>query len=89
MAPQTNRKDLHLDAVLHHDMSMKKKTAGFESVEFEHCSLPECDFNTIDLSTEFLGHRLALPFLISSMTGGARDAETINCRLAEAASELG
>ncbi|MBO0217433.1 type 2 isopentenyl-diphosphate Delta-isomerase, partial [Vibrio sp. Vb2880] len=37
MAPQTNRKDLHLDAVLHHDMSMKHKTAGFESVEFEHC----------------------------------------------------
>ncbi len=51
MAPQTNRKDLHLDAVLHHDMSMKKKTAGFESVEFEHCALPECDFNTIDLSS--------------------------------------
>ncbi|MDG2708181.1 hypothetical protein P7M49_24125, partial [Vibrio parahaemolyticus] len=40
MAPQTNRKDLHLDAVLHHDMSMKHKTAGFESVEFEHCALP-------------------------------------------------
>ncbi|MFH4507520.1 type 2 isopentenyl-diphosphate Delta-isomerase [Vibrio alginolyticus] len=89
MAPQTNRKDLHLDAVLHHDMSMKHKTAGFESVEFEHCALPECDFHAIDLSTEFLGHQLALPFLISSMTGGAKDAETINCRLAEAASELG
>ncbi|WP_134645404.1 type 2 isopentenyl-diphosphate Delta-isomerase [Vibrio diabolicus] len=89
MAPQTNRKDLHLDAVLHHDMSMKHKTAGFESVEFEHCALPECDFQAIDLSTEFLGHRLALPFLISSMTGGAKDAEVINCRLAEAASELG
>lgn len=89
MAPQTNRKDLHLDAVLHHDMSMKHKTAGFESVEFEHCALPECDFNAIDLSTEFLGRRLALPFLISSMTGGAKEAEAINCRLAEAASELG
>ncbi|MGR5131064.1 type 2 isopentenyl-diphosphate Delta-isomerase [Vibrio alfacsensis] len=89
MAPQTNRKDLHLDAVLHHDMSMKHKTAGFESVEFEHCALPECDFNAIDLSTEFLGHQLALPFLISSMTGGAKDAEIINCRLAEAASEVG
>ncbi len=89
MAPQTNRKDLHLDAVLHHDMNMTCKTTGFESVEFEHCALPECDFNTIDLSTEFLGRRLALPFLISSMTGGAKEAETINCRLAEAASELG
>ncbi|MGY0617010.1 type 2 isopentenyl-diphosphate Delta-isomerase [Vibrio sp. FJH11] len=89
MAPQSNRKDLHLDAVLHHDMSMKNKTAGFESIEFEHCALPECDFNAIDLSTEFLGRRLALPFLISSMTGGAKDAESINCRLAEAASELG
>lgn len=89
MAPQSNRKDLHLDAVLHHDMSMKNKTAGFESIEFEHCALPDCDFNAIDLSTEFLGRRLALPFLISSMTGGAKDAEAINCRLAEAASELG
>nr|WP_319556921.1 type 2 isopentenyl-diphosphate Delta-isomerase [uncultured Vibrio sp.] len=89
MAPQPNRKDLHLDAVLHHDMSMKNKTAGFESVEFEHCALPECDFSAIDLSTEFLGRRLALPFLISSMTGGAKEAEAINCRLAEAASELG
>ncbi|MGP8308884.1 type 2 isopentenyl-diphosphate Delta-isomerase [Vibrio sp. YIC-376] len=89
MAPQSNRKDLHLDAVLHHDMSMKNKTAGFESIEFEHCALPECDFNAIDLSTEFLGRRLALPFLISSMTGGAKDAEAINCRLAEAARELG
>ncbi|WP_104037461.1 type 2 isopentenyl-diphosphate Delta-isomerase [Vibrio jasicida] len=89
MAPQSNRKDLHLDAVLHHDMNMKSKTAGFESVEFEHCALPECDFNAIDLSSEFLGHSLALPFLISSMTGGAKDAEIINCRLAEAASEMG
>ncbi|PHJ43057.1 type 2 isopentenyl-diphosphate Delta-isomerase [Vibrio sp. PID17_43] len=89
MAPQTNRKDLHLDAVLHHDMNMKHKTAGFESVEFEHCALPECDFKGIDLSTEFLGHQLALPFLISSMTGGAKEAEIINCRLAEAASEMG
>jgi isopentenyl-diphosphate delta-isomerase len=89
MAPQSNRKDLHLDAVLHHDMSMKHKTSGFESIEFEHCALPECDFNAIDLSAEFLGRRLALPFLISSMTGGAKDAEAINCRLAEAASELG
>ncbi|EDP60343.1 type 2 isopentenyl-diphosphate Delta-isomerase [Vibrio sp. AND4] len=89
MTPQFNRKDLHLDAVLHHDMSMKSKTAGFESVEFEHCALPECDFSAIDLSRTFLGHQLALPFLISSMTGGAKEAETINCRLAEAASEMG
>lgn len=89
MVPQTNRKDLHLDAVLHHDMNMKTKTSGFESIEFEHCALPECDLKTIDLSTEFLGKRLALPFLISSMTGGAKEAEKINCRLAEAASELG
>ncbi|MEL7326640.1 MAG: type 2 isopentenyl-diphosphate Delta-isomerase [Pseudomonadota bacterium] len=89
MAPQSNRKDLHLDAVLHHDMNMKNKTAGFEYVEFEHCALPECDFSAIDLSSEFLGRSLALPFLISSMTGGAKDAEIINCRLAEAASEMG
>jgi len=34
------------------------------------------------------GKRLAAPILISSMTGGTADAETINLRLAEAAQEM-
>lgn len=88
MSQAKNRKDLHLEAVLEHDMRMHTKTNGLESVDFEHCALPECHLDDIDLQTTFLGHSLAMPFLISSMTGGAKHAEHINANLAEAAAEL-
>ena len=39
-----------------------------------HDALPEIDLEAIDLSTDFLGHHLRLPILISSMTGGGRDS---------------
>lgn len=81
------RKDHHLDLVLSGTMAMSR-TAGFDAIEFEHNALPEIDFDGIDLSCMFLNRRLALPFLISSMTGGAERAAAINEALAEAAQEL-
>jgi isopentenyl-diphosphate delta-isomerase len=58
----------------------------FDAIRLIHRALPELDFEAIDTSTEFLRYRLSMPFLISSMTGGA-DAETlsINRNLAQAA----
>lgn len=82
------RKDQHLDLVLA-GAGRDQASTGFEAVRFAHCALPELDFDRIDLSTPFLGKRLAAPFLISSMTGGPSRAETINARLAEAAQALG
>ena len=46
------------------------------------------DLEQIDTGLSLFGKRLAAPILISSMTGGTPDAETINLRLAEAAQEM-
>jgi isopentenyl-diphosphate Delta-isomerase len=63
--------------------------AGFDQWTLPHSALPELDFDAIDLTTSFLGRRLRLPFLISSMTGGAKPAGDINRRLALVAQSLG
>jgi isopentenyl-diphosphate delta-isomerase len=65
------------------------RSAGFERWSFVHQALPELDLDAIDTSSTFLGHKLRLPFLISSMTGGARAAGDINRRLARVAQATG
>jgi isopentenyl-diphosphate delta-isomerase len=49
--------------------------------------LPELDLNRLDTTVSLFGKTLASPTLVSSMTGGTSEAETINLRLAEAAQE--
>ncbi|RAK52498.1 type 2 isopentenyl-diphosphate Delta-isomerase [Phenylobacterium deserti] len=80
------RKDEHLDIAL--KQGVGGVNSSFDSVALEHCALPELDLDQVDLSTEFLGRRLALPFLISSMTGGPQRGASINAHLAEAAEAL-
>jgi len=63
-------------------------TTGLENYHFTHEALPELDLEQVDTSLSLFGKRLAAPILISSMTGGTADAETINLRLAEAAQEM-
>ena len=62
---------------------------AFAEWTFEHEALPELDFDTIDISTTFLGRRLSAPLLISCMTGGTEVATRINRHLAEAAQARG
>ena len=62
-------------------------TTGLENYHFIHEALPELDLEQVDTSLSLFGKRLAAPILISSMTGGTADAESINLRLAEAAQE--
>lgn len=63
--------------------------AGFDDVRFVHNALPELDLDAIDLSVEFLGKTLRLPYLASSMTGGPNISDRINGAIAEAAQQLG
>lgn len=88
MSDMLRRKDEHLDVVLNRDVRTGK-TSGFETIHFEHCALPELDLDQIDLSTIFLGKKMHVPFLISSMTGGPAKAAQINENLAKAAGRLG
>lgn len=63
--------------------------AGWQDVYLVHECLPEVDRGEIDLSVEFLGHRLRAPVLIAGMTGGHPRATEINRRLARVAERLG
>jgi len=89
MTEGNDRKNAHINAVLSGRVNYLTKTAGFENFHFVHEAMPELDLAEIDLSTVFLGKRIAAPFLISSMTGGPALAERINGNLAEAAETLG
>jgi isopentenyl-diphosphate delta-isomerase len=64
-------------------------TTGLERYHFVHQALPELDLEQVNTTLSLFGKKLAAPILISSMTGGTEDAETINMRLAEAAQATG
>ena len=79
------RKADHLRICLEEDIQFQQTTTGWERYRFTHCCLPELNRNEIDVTTTFLGKKLGAPLLISSMTGGTKQAKTINYRLAEVA----
>lgn len=83
------RKAEHIDIVLNRDVKGRNITTGLEDYRFRHHALPELNFDDIKLSTFFLGHALKTPFLISSMTGGTKEAYNINRNLAQAAEARG
>ncbi len=83
------RKLDHIRIVLGEDVSAKGVATGFAAYRLPHTAIPDLDMNEIDTSTAFLGKKMRAPLLISSMTGGAAEAERINLTLAEAAQYLG
>lgn len=87
VAPIDQRKADHIKINLEKDVR-STLTTGLENYHFVHEALPELDLHALDASLSLFGKKLATPILISSMTGGTDDAETINIRLAEAAQEV-
>jgi isopentenyl-diphosphate delta-isomerase len=87
VAPIDQRKADHIKINLEKDVR-SALTTGLEKYQFTHEALPELDVKRVDASLSLFGKRLNAPILISSMTGGTEDAETINLRLAEAAQEM-
>ena len=83
------RKSEHLRINLEEDVSFPELTTGLERYRFDHSALPEISLDDVDLSVTFLGKRLQLPLLISSMTGGTAEAKRINLHLAEGAQATG
>ncbi|KZL50912.1 type 2 isopentenyl-diphosphate Delta-isomerase [Nodularia spumigena CENA596] len=80
-----SRKADHIRICLEEDVQFHQMTSGLERYSFQHCCLPELNREDIDISTNFLGQHLAAPLLISSMTGGTKQAAMINQRLAKVA----
>jgi isopentenyl-diphosphate delta-isomerase len=88
-AQQTiSRKRDHVELCIGQNVAFRRKTSGFERVEFIHNALPELNFDEISLQTSFLGKTVSLPIMISCMTGGYAEAEDINRALAEVCEQL-
>jgi isopentenyl-diphosphate delta-isomerase len=83
------RKADHIRINLEEDVQFAGLTTGFERYRLVHQALPELDLTHIDTATEFLGKRVEIPLLISSMTGGTEAAGAINRNLAAAAQSRG
>lgn len=58
---------------------------GWSDVALTPVALPSVSPKNVDLTTEFLGARLRAPVMISAMTGGHQEVESINSALAGAA----
>ncbi|GGD73983.1 type 2 isopentenyl-diphosphate Delta-isomerase [Paenibacillus nasutitermitis] len=83
------RKSEHIRICLEESVQSIGIDPGFSRYRFRHRALPDLSFQDMDLSTSFLGMKLQVPLLISSMTGGTGEAGPINLRLAEAAETRG
>jgi isopentenyl-diphosphate delta-isomerase len=83
------RKADHIRINLDEDVQNPSITTGFERYALIHRALPEHDLRAIDTSVSQFGKRLALPLIISSMTGGTEAAAVINRHLAVAAQARG
>ncbi len=91
MPKDTEIKDRKLD---HIKINLEKDVrsalaSGLEHYHFVHEALPQLDLERVDTSLSLFGKKMPAPILISSMTGGSEEAETINLRLAEAAQTVG
>ncbi len=81
------RKGDHLRIVAQMDVEHTGGTL-LSDVQLVHQALPELNLNDIDTSTEFFGRTIAMPLMITSMTGGAKYAKRLNRALALVANKL-
>ncbi len=84
----SKRKKEHIELCLTDKVSFKEKTNGFDYYDFKHYAITEVVPEEINFQTKFLGKKINFPFLISCMTGGTVEAESINAKLALAAEQL-
>ena len=85
VSENARRKADHIHAALNEDVEFHTLTAGFDRYQFNYEALPEINRSDVDTSVVLFGKRLAMPLIISSMTGGTQEAAVFNERLAAAA----
>ncbi len=82
-----NRKEEHVRIAENENVSTDHNF--WDDIDIIHQAIPEVDFDSIDTSAQFIGHRINHPMIISSMTGGTDLAKRINYNLAAAAEKFG
>ena len=83
-----SRKADHIQINLEEDVQ-SGITTGLEFYRFIHNALPEINLSDVNTTQIIFGKKMAVPVLISSMTGGTEKAAVINRHLAEAAQQAG
>ena len=69
MSSINQRKQEHLN-LLQTDQGIERGKHYFDAYQLNHRGMPEIALNEVDIGCEFIGKRLSMPFIISSMTGG-------------------
>jgi isopentenyl-diphosphate delta-isomerase len=83
------RKIEHIEHIIA-DPEIDRGFKAFDSIQLLHRALPEIDMDEISLAHSFLGKKVEMPLLISSMTGGEDSLLVeINQNLAKAAQAQG
>jgi isopentenyl-diphosphate delta-isomerase len=88
VAPHESRKADHIRINLEKNVQ-SGLTNGLEKFRFPHQALPEINLADVVTQTVFFNRTLSAPLLISSMTGGTKEAGSINRALAAAAQSAG
>ncbi|MGC4122339.1 MAG: type 2 isopentenyl-diphosphate Delta-isomerase [Myxococcales bacterium] len=83
------RKDAHLDLCATGDVEPQGNDPLFSDVNLVHEALPDLSADEVVTATDFAGRRLALPLLVTGMTGGTERTGKLNHELAVVAQELG
>lgn len=78
-----NRKNEHLEICLEQPVDQEKNF--FDAITLPHHAVPEIDFAAVRTETEIFSKSIAAPLIISAMTGGTPEGDTINKSLALAA----
>jgi isopentenyl-diphosphate Delta-isomerase len=71
------------------DVQAKRTSNYLEYVKLIHNALPELDYESVETSCTFLGHKFSAPIVIDCMTGGTAEAIKINSRLGQLAEKFG
>jgi isopentenyl-diphosphate delta-isomerase len=88
VTPSASRKADHIRINLEKNVQSGVST-GLGAYRFGHQALPEINLEDVVTQTAFFGRTLSAPILISSMTGGTKEAGAINRALAKAAQSAG
>ena len=83
------RKIDHIQLCHQGDVSLSGDAGLWNEITLVHQAMPELAMSSIDLHTDFLGHSLSIPCMMTGMTGGPKQAGDINRAMAQLCQKWG